>query len=208
MEARSPFRRKWESLFLGREGNGLWKRILDNPEGPFGDIPLLHDEPSSHSRLLLKAHNDHVGLGIEGLPDVGGRGSGFGEGMGVEDGEEGPAFTANPLHRIELLPGVHLVADGGVEAVCHGENGHGAPRAIGRHQTAGLFRAEGAAMVENLLENCPWKENIPPLHQEAGTWQTHSEEPETLVMVGEGPHRAQWGSLGTLSLRKVMERAS
>ena len=129
--------------------------------------------------------------------------------MGVKDGEERPSLAADPLHRIELFPRIHLVTDRGVKAVCHGKNGHGPTRRIGRHQAAGLFRTKASAMVEDLLKNRPRKENLlPPAHQEAGTWQTHSEEPETVVMVGADPQRAQRGSLGTLSLRKVMERAS
>ena len=96
-----------------------------------------------------------------------------------------------------------------MEAVGNGQNLHRSSGAIGRHKPTGLFRPKAPAVVDDFPEDLLRKEDLLPVsHQEAGTWQTHSEDPETVIMVGEEPQREQWGSLGTLSLRKVMERAS
>ena len=66
----------------------LGDRIGDGPKGKLPGPAVLDHESPDHRRLLFEADDNHVGLRVEGLADIGGRRGRFGEGVGMKDGEE------------------------------------------------------------------------------------------------------------------------
>ncbi len=88
-------------------------------------------------------------------------------GVGMEDGPEGPPLPPEALHGIELFPGLHLVANRGVKGIGDGNNGDRLSFGIRGHKTAGLFRPDRLAMVQNLLGQGGREADLRP--QVAGT---------------------------------------
>ena len=85
----------------------------------------------------------------------------------MEDGPEGPPFPPEALHGVELFPGLHLVANRGVKGIGDGNDGDRLSFGIRGHKTAGLFRADRLAMIQELA--CQGEREADLRPQVAGT---------------------------------------
>lgn len=127
--------------------------------------------------------------------------------MGMVDPPDLYAFPAKFLLDPELFFRIHFITDRGVEGIFHRNHAGGSSSGWRHDKPAAFFRVYGTCMGDDFFVERTRKHKVCQglIHQ---IEQAQSVDPLTEWMDGRTPHRGQPGSLGTLTFRKVIARAS
>ena len=127
--------------------------------------------------------------------------------MGVVDPPDLKPFPAKVLLDLELFFRIHFITDRGVEGVFHRNHAGGPSSRRRRDQPTAFFRVYRSGVGDDFFveRTREYQVRQGSIHQ---IEQAQSVDPLTEWMDGWAPHRGQFGSLGTLTFRKVIARAS